>query len=514
MKRDWTLAAGVILMVGGAGLVLAFQGWRGRGPDEDVTAAIVRAAALVARGQLPTRGSLSDLDSYFPAGTAWLAVPGVLMFSDARLVELLGSGALYLGSLAGVFLIGRRYFGALVASLATLLYGLSAPALIMASQLWPRGHPFFFIWMVYLTGRWVDRRDARYLAGACTVWAAGMYVYMELAPAFFILPGVWWLYRPPVTWRALLGAAVVTIALWFPYLTFQWDRGFIDLQSQLLMRPLDRRDVETVPGCGQDPTPGPGFRAATRFHGSLAEGAEELVRSATARAPAIADLMLVNLRTRVVGGEFVLLCLLGGGLVTAGGFGKRRWHLPGPWLAAQSSIAMISALFAFSLLAMEFTLRWFATSPVATILVTVRRVCIGLLLLSGVLAATNAQVERLASALGSTGRPRQESRLLVVALLIPWTILLLLTEGDKGERMFFVWPLQVMFIAAFVCAACERLPTASIFRWALPLLVAALIGANSLVLGRARDWVHDGWAGPRQHGIETVETLLARCESR
>ena len=301
--RDLVIAAAVVLAVGLIGLILSFQGWRARGPDDDVMGAIVRAAALVEHGRLPAHGAQSDLLSYTPPGTAWLTVPGILVSSDARRIELIGSGGLYLGTLLGIFLLARLYFGTGVAAFAVVLYGFSDISIDLASHLWPRGHPFYYVWLVYLAGLWVDRRDGRYLAGAFLVWGAGMNEHFESAPGFFILPAVWWCYRPPIHWRALALASIVTLAFWSPYLTFQWQRGFIDVESQLLM-------AQSAAGCGARG----GMRVRSRVRrrtsatprtarAALPVAARELAWSAVARVPAVADLVLVNLRTRVLAGE-------------------------------------------------------------------------------------------------------------------------------------------------------------------------------------------------------------------
>ena len=146
---------------------------------------------LLSRGQIPEQGVITSLHSYSPPGLAWVALPGVLLFSDTRIVDAPGWVLLFVGSLVGVFLLARACFGIRSAFLSVLLYGLSERGLKFAgsmggeSSAGPRGHPFFYIWMAYWIYLWVARRDARYLAATCATWLVGMWVFMEIAPAVF-----------------------------------------------------------------------------------------------------------------------------------------------------------------------------------------------------------------------------------------------------------------------------------------------------------------------------------------
>jgi hypothetical protein len=87
--------------------------------------------------------------------------------------------------------------------------------------------------MIYFTDRWVREKNPKHLASALVTWAAGMYVFMEIAPALFILPAVWLLHRSPVRLRTLLFTGIVILAIWYPYLRFEAGRRFIDLRSQV-----------------------------------------------------------------------------------------------------------------------------------------------------------------------------------------------------------------------------------------------------------------------------------------
>jgi 4-amino-4-deoxy-L-arabinose transferase-like glycosyltransferase len=320
--------AGVVLIlsaIAAGGLVVGLQGWRARGPDEDVVASMVRAAALVDRGHIPRRGNLTDQNSFRPPGTVWLLVPGVVLFDDPRLVEVASSALLYVAALAGVFMLARHLFSDRIAMIAVMLYAFSIFAIQFAGMMQPKAFPVFAVWMTYCAAQWVSRRDDRWLAAACVVCAAGMYTHLEMIPFLAIVPAIWWRYRPPVTWRPLVVAVALSLAMWTPYLLFQIERGFADLGSQLLLRTIDVRAPVVVPYCGEDPSPDTAWRpfeaiSAGTVGSRLASAAEVALDSTSSRVPA---------------GDLILLALTIAGIVialdtrtTAAARAKRsRWRL-------------------------------------------------------------------------------------------------------------------------------------------------------------------------------------------
>ena len=245
-------AAAVMLIAAAVGLTIALQGWRSRGPDSDVTAALVRAVGVVARGAIPPHGTLTDLGSYFPAGTTYLLVPGVVLFSDPRIIELSATGGLYLLTLLGMFLLAHRLFDVRVAVAAVVLYAVSQQALTLAGWLWPRGHPVFYVWIAWCCERWVSQRSRSAPALAIGLWLFGMYVYFELAPAILMVLATRIAFRPPISKAGLVSVAAIGAVLWMPYLRFEATRGFADVQSQLLMRSLGDRGPERSPLCGEE----------------------------------------------------------------------------------------------------------------------------------------------------------------------------------------------------------------------------------------------------------------------
>src|SRR5918992_1545257 len=169
---------GFIALVGGLGIALGLQGWNSRGMNFDLIIFIESAHDFLAQGIVPDRGDISSYASFSTPGSAWLILPGIVLFSDPRLYETIGSAFLFSGSLVGIFLLTRMCFGAPSAYISVLLYGLSRNGLFFAASLWSIGHPFFYVWMIYFCIRWVRSKAASYLAAAIITWSAGMYLDM------------------------------------------------------------------------------------------------------------------------------------------------------------------------------------------------------------------------------------------------------------------------------------------------------------------------------------------------
>lgn len=231
-----------MLIVSAVGAVLALQGWRSRVPGTDLIPYIDSVRDLLAHGRVPEHGVVTSRGSYSPPGYVWAVVPGMALLRDVRLFDVPGTIALHIGTTVGIFLLARRFFGLSCALLATVLYGLSERGIALAAtvsgpgSLGVKGHPIFYVWMAYCLCRWVAERDSRYLAGACATYIAGMFVFMEMAPAALMIPAAWVIYRPPIRWRLLAAVGVLGIVMWLPYLRFESAHAFSDVRGQLLLQ--------------------------------------------------------------------------------------------------------------------------------------------------------------------------------------------------------------------------------------------------------------------------------------
>ena len=494
----------MLLGVAVLGLSLAFQGWRSRLLDFDLIPYVDETAALLAEGRLPEKGTLTSLASYTPPGTAWLLAPGMAVTDDARRYEMVGSAALYLGTLAGVFALTALCAPQRFAILAVVLWGLSESGLFFGHSLWPRGHPFFFVWMVYFTLQWVRRRNAWYLAAALIAWSAGMYVFIEIAPAFAILPAVWWFYRPPTRVGCVALAGVVTLLIWLPYLRFEAERGFIDLRSQLFHQAIYQ---ETNAGwC--DPSLFPPDWIVASHESDRAGFLRRTIATAAGRIEHGPPLFITNFRSALTGAWLLLAAGVVGGLLV-------------PAVATVPTISM-RALQTWGVLLLllpavvnEWTVSRFLSGDGNldghTVTTLRSRGAVALLVGVGLLIGARRFPEWLERSRAELADVRSLDNLKLVALclVLPWAALLIAVEGPRPERFWWLWAVQAVVLAAGL-ALLRAGPT----RMAISTCVLAAVVANGLTVSRIQSWRADGWPGRDNPGVEAIDSLAASMAAK
>ena len=200
----------------------------------DEVSDVANAWELVHDGSMPRHGGLSGLLALNPPGISFAYVPGVLLSpGNPAAAERIGAAFLFFGTLLGLYLWLNGRLGRTSTALALAIFSVGAAGSFFAVSLWPRAHPFFYVWMLYFSTLWIERRDARFLAAALVTYAAGMYWFLEFAPAIFILPVLYVLYRPPLGWRLIAAACAASLLLSSPYLVFEAGRGFRDITHLL-----------------------------------------------------------------------------------------------------------------------------------------------------------------------------------------------------------------------------------------------------------------------------------------
>jgi hypothetical protein len=213
---------------------MSLTGRYGGVPHYDLVWDTMNAHRLIESGEIPEHGCVSSLFSFNPAGISWGMAPGMFVFPHRPVAaERLSAALMFVGCLAGLFFWIYPRLGGWAASGTMLIFSMGSGGSFFLTTLWPRGHVFFGIWMMLFLTLWVERRRARWLGAALVTYAAGMYWFMELAPAIVIVPALWLLYRPPVGRRAMLATVALSLFLWLPYLRFEAGRGFSDLHSLL-----------------------------------------------------------------------------------------------------------------------------------------------------------------------------------------------------------------------------------------------------------------------------------------
>jgi 4-amino-4-deoxy-L-arabinose transferase-like glycosyltransferase len=517
-RRPLRYGIAFVLLVGSVSLMVSAQGWKSQLLAFDILTYMYSAHDFLESGTLPQHGDIGSYGSYGPPGTAWLMMPGALLLGDPRAVSYVGAGLLHFATLLGIFLLARRCFGVWPAYLAVLLYGLSSHGLFLAGSLWPTGSPDCYVWFVLFTSLWAMRRDARYLAAGLTVWGIGMHVDLAIAPALFILPVIWLAYRPPVRPLPLVIASLIVLTVWSPYLRFQATRGFADIESQLFLRhilPDQYRQSWCDPSLSlatwRDPL-GPGEPGASGAQSSSAGGSAESIGLA-ARLTMVKDKVLSNFTgaVRLPGGNIlllglvlgaILLCAVPGGPYEGPAGGGRSPPRQGQrvWIGL---LLIAAGLVLYGIISGRILGATRIPDSGAA-----RKLPQVLLLLGIILSGAPwllAATQRILRRIGIDLQPTMPMRLLLISLVVPWSILVIVAEPGKPERFWWVWPIQVILLAASVAYLLPRFPVPRPLVAAAQLLLAVLVALNSFVVGRIGSWRTHGWDGKEAEEVQVID---------
>lgn len=527
--------AGVALVTAIA-VALTVQGWRSRIPAFDLLTYIHSAHDLLATGALPEHGDTGSYGSFKPPGTTWLMMPSTILLGDPRLSEYAGTALLHFATLLGVFLLARKYFGTWCASLAVMLYGLSDIGLFLAGSLWPNGRPDFFIWVVFLASEWVTRRDAKYLAAALAVWGLGMYVDMGITPAFFIFPALWLYYRPPVRAAPLLVAGALVVAVWSPYLRFEATRGFADLKSQLLQLnifPANYRDAWCNPSLvlrSLEEEAAGERREISRLSDAALTAPNQLsilAQPLSLLEGVVRDKLLSNFEpvAPIPGASLALLLMVlislialsvPGALAPSTEDTGRRGPRRAWWAPLAIGMVVLGVTANEFILSLLFGAGGNLPEPALSNIRKIQKILImsGGALLAGrwVTLIAGRWLERIGVHI-QTEDSAEKTRLLVLGLAIPWFVLFLLSEAGKPERLWWLWPLQVIFLAAFVTRVLRRLGAARPVVYASQALLIFTILFNPFMQWRVDAWRREGWPGPDAYEVRVVDYVSDRIRA-
>ena len=538
-RLDWLALLGVAI-AGIVGIVLANVGWRGGLPELDRLIPLDEAIRFIATGALPVKGNLTSLGSYAPPGNAWLILPGVLFFDDPALYESVGSGFLYIGTLIGIFFLARASCGAACASFAAVLFALSSTGHFFADTLNAVGNPFFVVWSLYFARRWVEERDGAYLAAGLVVWGAGMYVFMVIAPLFFVFPFLWLVYRPPVGPGSLLVAAAVGGALWFPYLNFDMKHGFSNIISQLTVKTVVPQDYERTwndPGLRQVLTDQLGGIDMAGIERNIPfEGVAGFIKQmgiVIAKKIGVVAVFLTGNFT-VPFKNFVVELVLMTGLSLAFVFvivvgvmeDARRLAISGAskllrrWRIALTVAGWVSL--ALGVIFNEFLVTRFISRDGylwPNEIFVIRQFQLTLMTVGIALIWRRRLGRLLASWLGVIRRHEESGRLLEFlrflsyAFLVPGLLLVLTADPSHPRRFMWLWPLQSIFLAVFTVRLLPLLVAGRGVRITFGLVLFSLLAWNP-VTGATASWLRNGYAGPPNPLSEAVAFLAGEIHGQ
>ncbi len=540
MEAHNNKALAAVILVGVLGVVLANVGWRWGLPELDRLIPLDEAIRFIATGALPVKGNLTSLGSYAPPGNAWLILPGVLVFDDPALYESVGSGFLYIGTLIGIFFLARASCGAACASFAAVLFALSSTGYFFADTLNAVGNPFFVVWSLYFARRWVEERDGVYLAAGLVVWGAGMYVFMVVAPLFFVFPFLWLIYRPPVGPGSLLVAAAFVGALWYPYLSFDMEHGFSNILSQLTVKTVVPQDYERAwndPGLRQVLTDQLGGIDPAGLEGNVpfvgVAGFFKQMGIVIAKKIGIVAVFLtgnftVPFKNFIVGSvlmtglslAFVFVIVVGvmedaRRLAISGASGLlRRWRIA---LTVAGLLSLALGVIFNEFLIARFISRDGYLWPNEVFVI--RRFQITLLVV-GMALLWRRRLGRLLANWLSVIRRHEESgrlleflRFLSYAFLVPGLLLVLTADPSHPRRFMWLWPLQSIFLAVFTIRFLPLLGAGRGVRITFGLVLFSLLAWNP-VTGATANWLRNGYAGPLNPLTKVVAFLAGEVRGQ
>jgi hypothetical protein len=524
--RNWefVLGSACVVLVAIFGVLLTVQGWRSRTPTYDLVPHLYNVKNFMENGSIPIYGDTGSYGSYSPPGTAWLMLPSTLLFGDLRLSEYGGSGLLHLATLLGIFLLANRYFGFSSACLAVFIYGLSSTAIYFAGSLWPIGRPDFFLWTVYFASQWVLRKQAKYLAIALAIWGVGMNVDMAILPAAFILPALWFVYRPPVRLQPLIIAMGLILLVWSPYLRLEVGRRFVDLRSQLFLQeilPADYRKTWCDPNLQLQELGS--TSAVTPINSTELQPykAPALMEAAFAFTEKFREKLFYNFQDAtsipslsIVFGLMVLSSFVL--LSVTGHTSELHLALDSRFSWKDGTVRLALLMIVCGLLTNEFVLENFLGIKEEVSLSSLKSLgsMDKLLVLGGCCIFTFKSITAFVDGLLKKSKIAiqdqehvDQVKVLILSLIIPWFILFVVAESNKSERFWLLWPLQTIFLAAFITRLLPRFRVPQLFIWIASIGIIALVSWNSYLFDGISDWRQNGWAGKDAPEIQVINYL-------
>jgi len=143
---------------------------------------------------------------------------------------------------------------------------------------------------------------------------------------------------------------------------------------------------------------------------------------------------------------------------------------------------------------------------------TIRILEAGLLVTGILLLTMKKKISSLAY--GLVGRMKSSSkefanpRILVLTLIVPWILLFAFIENSgRLDRLWWLWPLQCIVLAALVTYIPSRLGLPRVTAWAGSLILVFVLGANTFLLSRVAAWHESGWSGADPAEVQVVDFI-------
>jgi hypothetical protein len=453
----------------------------------------------------------------------------MVLFRDPRLFEIPSTFLLYVGAVIVVFLIGRRTLGQNA--------GLGAGALFAVSRLGlqnPIETPFFVVLGIYFLLLWVQDRRRVGLPLAMIAEASALYVYPKNLPIVLAFPLLWWIYRPPVSWRSLLVASSVILTLWFPYLRFEVRRGFVDVRSYVLREPV--QVVEGVRAVSQPP-------CFAELVGEV--GTVDGFFLPYSGNPVLTNRLIYSERGLLKGAEYGMCAIMSsidrnfdgdsflfGGLQATNAFLWAVFMTGGIALLASTTriwpqrlrsirsgitgrglqvagIAALWGLLSYALLDPGLVGRCCTADgsldTSSRLVVEQLRLIVPLI---GVSTLFGLYLGLSAGEEGSRASP------LVPVLWIPWLALVILSEPNRADRFVWLWPLQVLAMVTTLAWFARSIRRPKIMFAIFAAVVFILSFPARLYSDKIADWSRNGYGGQDTGKLSVVDYLGSVAASR
>jgi len=513
----------LFLSISTVSLVLSQCGWKNSFIGTDSLVGIGQAREFLHSGHVPQKACLSSFGSYIPPGSAWLMIPGVAT-GVQEFYERPGACVLFLITLVGIFVLSRQSFGDYASLGATAFFAFSDFGMNWATNLWPRGHAAFYVWMAALTVMWVRQRRAWILDGIILTFALGMYVHMEMAFAILAVGVCWVVYRPPIRIAPLALGLILSFVIWIPYLTFEMSRDFTDLRSQLLRHEMtiygDRLTTNAADRMEQ-------YELATgKFGPILSSEARPLDTRGPIRVLAgHASLHVWNFALQICRNlireypfsylELPLLVWVSLLMV-----GTQPFFLD--WLARQRWMLSVGIiLVVIGILLNPWTLMSIFHLSEANQNAAFRRLCLieAAVLGGGLCFITHRTVSHMLKTLAYHAEAAVDElrgnisfHVTILFLAVPWFLLALL--APEPCRIWGLWPLQVVVISGGVVLLARILASYyPLAGYAVGTLAVILIAASPTPWVRVSDWFEKGYGGRKPDIAQALDYVAARLKS-
>ena len=229
------MAICLFIVLLGMSICGVFAVWKGEYFNYDLYHDLTNASNLLQDFDLPRHGSVSSFGVFNPPGIGYSLVLGHIIFPKEPVLAVhLVSVILSLFTLIGLGIIAKRHLGFRGMIWVLFIYISSSTGAYFLAELRPRAHPLFLVWTIYFVEKWIIERKQWAISFVVMTLSAGLYWMLEIAPLLIGVLVLYIIFRPPVAIKPLSLSLIMSLLVWFPYLSFQVERGFHDIYYLLI----------------------------------------------------------------------------------------------------------------------------------------------------------------------------------------------------------------------------------------------------------------------------------------